>query len=176
MRTIKSIGINYDRLSYAIFSPIGGLGIIAGITKNDYPYVNNGQFFALVIFLSIVFAIYFFLKSFNVLVVNSIGIELKYLLFPSKSIKKRWSQIDNYAIVRIKRKGSKKQITYSRSEVWFIDANDMVLFKTYKKGRTNLNEVIAMIDRFISKAIIDLEKTDIYSSSKGKSKVILRKN
>lgn len=176
MRTIKSIGINYDRLSYAIFSPIGGLGIIAGITKNDYPYVNNGQFFALVIFLSIAFAIYFFLKSFNILVVDSIGIELKYLLFPSKSIKKRWSQIDNYAIVRIKRKGSKKQITYSRSEVWFIDANDMVLFKTYKKGRTNLNEVIAMIDRFISKAVIDLEKTDIYSSSKGKSKVILRKN
>ena len=176
MREVKSIGINYDRLSYAIISPIGGLGIIAGITKNDYPYVNNGQFFALVIFLSIVFAIYFFLKSFNVLVVNSIGIELKYLLFPSKSIKKKWGQIDNYAIVRIKRKGSKKQITYSRSEVWFIDANDMVLFKTYKKGRTNLNEVIAMIDRFISKAVIDLEKTDIYSSSKGKSKVILRKN
>ena len=172
MREIKSIGINYDRLSYAIISSIGGLGIIGGITKNDYPYVNNGQFFALVIFLSIAFAVYFFLKSFNVLVVNSIGIELKYLLFPSKSIKKRWGQIDNYAIVRIKREGSKKQITYSRSEVWFIDANDMVLFKTYKKGRTNLNEVIVMINRFISKSVIDLEKTNPYSSSKGKSKVI----
>ena len=174
MREVKSIGINYDRLSYAIISPIGGLGIIAGITKNDYPYVNNGQFFAIVIFLSIVFAIYFFLKSFNVLVVNSIGIELKYLLFPSKSIKKRWGQIDNYAIVRIKREGSKKQITYSRSEVWFIDANDMVLFKTYKKGRTNTNEVIAMINRFISKTVIDLEKTDTYSSSQGMSKVIYK--
>ena len=174
MREVKSIGINYDRLSYAIISPIGGLGIIAGITKNDYPYVNNGQFFALVIFLSIAFAIYFFLKSFNVLVVNSIGIELKYLLFPSKSIKKKWGQIDNYAIVRIKRKGSKKQITYSRSEVWFIDANDMVLFKTYKKGRTNINEVIAMINRFISKTVIDLEKTNPYSTSKGKSKVIYK--
>ena len=175
MREVKSIGINYDRLSYAIISPIGGLGIIAGITKNDYPYVNNGQFFALVIFLSIVFAIYFFLKSFNVLVVNSIGIELKYLLFPSKSIKKKWGQIDNYAIVSIKREGSKKQITYSRSEVWFIDANDMVLFKTYKKGRTKTNEVIAMINRFISKTVIDLEKTNPYSSSKGKSKVIYKK-
>ena len=174
MRAVKSIGINYDRLSYAIISPIGGLGIIAGITKNDYPYVNNGQFFALVIFLSIVFAIYFFLKSFNVLVINSIGIELKYLLFPSKSIKKRWGQIDNYAIVSIKREGNKKQITYSRSEVWFIDANDMVLFKTYKKGRTNINEVIAMINRFISKTVIDLEKTNPYSSSKGKSKVIYK--
>ena len=174
MREVKSIGINYDRLSYAIFSPIGGLGIIAGITKNDYPYVNNGQFLALIIFLSIAFAIYFFLKSFNVLVVNSIGIELKYLLFPSKSIKKRWGQIDNYAIVRIKREGSKKQITYSRSEVWFIDANDIVLFKTYKKGRTNINEVIAMINRFISKTVIDLEKTNPYSTSKGKSKVIYK--
>jgi hypothetical protein len=174
MREVKSIGINYDRLSYAIISPIGGLGIIAGITKNDYPYVNNGQFFAFVIFLSIAFAIYFFLKSFNVLVVNSIGIELKYLLFPSKSVKKKWGQIDNYAIVRIKRKGSKKQITYSRSEVWFIDANDMVLFKTYKKGRTNINEVIAMINRFISKTVIDLEKTNPYSTSKGKSKVIYK--
>ena len=122
------------------------------------------------------FAIYFFLKSFNVLVVNSIGIELKYLLFPSKSIKKKWGQIDNYAIVRIKRKGSKKQITYSRSEVWFIDANDMVLFKTYKKGRTKTNEVIAMINRFISKTVIDLEKTNPYSSSKGKSKVIYKEH
>ena len=175
MREVKSIGINYDRLSYAIISPIGGLGVIGGITKNDYPYVNNGQFFALVIFLSIAFTIYFFLKSFNVLVVDSIGIELKYLLFPSKGIKKRWGQIDNYAIVRIKREGSKKQITYSRSEVWFIDANDMVLFKTYKKGRTNLNEVITMVNRFISKTVIDLEKTNPYSSSKGKSKVIYKK-
>ena len=122
-----------DYLSYAIISPIGGLGVIGGIAKNDYPYVNNGQFFALVIFLSIAFAIYFFLKPFNVLVVDSTGIELKYLLFPSKSIKKRWGQIDNYAIVRIKREGSRKQITYSRREVWFIDANDMVLFKHTKK-------------------------------------------
>ena len=172
MREVKSIGINYDRLSYAIISPIGGLGIIVGITKNDYPYVNNGQFFAIVIFLSIVFAIYFFLKSFNVLVVNSIGIELKYLLFPSKSIKKRWGQIDNYAIVSIKREGSKKQITYSRSEVWFIDANDMVLFKTYKKGRLNLNPVIKKINRHINEVHIDVEKTDIYASSKGKRKVV----
>ena len=175
MREVKSTGINYDRLSYAILSPIGGLGLIAGITKNDYPYVNNGQFFTLVIFLSIVLAIYFFLKSFNELIVDSSGIELKYLLFPSKSIKKQWGQIDNYAIVRVKREGSKKQITYSRSEVWFIDSNDMVLFKTYKKGRTNLNEVITMIDRFISKTVIDLEKTDTYSSSQGMSKVIYKK-
>jgi hypothetical protein len=50
----------------------------------------------------------------------------------------------------------------------------MVLFKTYKKGRTNLNEVIAMINRFISKTVIDLEKTNPYSSSKGKSKVIYK--
>ena len=50
----------------------------------------------------------------------------------------------------------------------------MVLFKTYKKGRTNLNEVITMIDRFISKTVIDLEKTDTYSSSQGMSKVIYK--
>ena len=172
MRRVKSIGINYDRLSYAIFSPIGGL--IAGIIKNDYAYVNNVLFLTLILFLSVVLTIYFFLKSFNELIVDSSGIELKYLLFPSKSIKKQWGQIDNYAIVSIKREGSKKQITYSRSEVWFIDANDMVLFKTYKKGRTNLNEVITMIDRFISKTVIDLEKTDTYSSSQGMSKVIYK--
>jgi hypothetical protein len=176
MREEKSIGINYDKLSYAILSPIGGLGLIGGITKNDYPYVNNGQFFALVIFMSITLTIYFFLKSFNVLIINSYGIELKYLLFPSKSIKKRWKQIDNYAIVRIKRKGSKKQITYSRTELWFIDSNDIVLFKTYKKGRTNLNQVIRMIDRFINRAIIDLEKTDTFPLSKRKHKVIYKKN
>ena len=90
MRGVKSIGINYDRLSYAIFSPILGVGLIAGITKNDYPYVNNGLFLTLIFFLSVVLAIYFFLKSFNVLIIDSFGIELKYLLFPSKSIKKRW--------------------------------------------------------------------------------------
>jgi uncharacterized membrane protein YqaE (UPF0057 family) len=126
-------------LSYAIFSPIVGVGLIAGIIKNDYAYVNNGLFLTLIFFLSVVLAIYFFLKSFNVLIIDSFGIELKYLLFPSKSIKKRWAEINNYAIVRIKREGSRKQITYSRSELWFIDSNDMVLFKTYKKGRTNLN-------------------------------------
>ena len=71
--------------------------------------------------------------------------------------------------------GSRKQITYSRSELWFIDYNDMVLFKTYKKGRTNLNQAIKTIDRFASKAVIDTEKTDTYSSSKGKSKVIYKK-
>ena len=174
MRNVKSIGINYDRLSYAIFSPIAGIGLIAGIIKNDYPYVNNGLFLTLIFFLSVVLAIYFFLKSFNVLIIDSFGIELKYLLFPSKSIKKRWAQINNYAIVRIKREGSRKQITYSRSELWFIDSNDMVLFKTYKKGRTNLNQAIKTIDRFTSKAVIDLEKTDTYSSSKGKCKVIFK--
>ena len=174
MRRVKSIGINYDRLSYAIFSPIGGVGLIAGIIKNDYAYVNN-VLFPLILFLSVVLTIYFFLKSFNVLVVNSIGIELKYLLFPSKSIKKRWAQINNYAIVRIKREGGRKQRTYSRSELWFIDSNDMVLFKTYKKGRTNLNQAIKTIDRFASKALIDLEKTDTYISSRGKSKVIYKK-
>jgi hypothetical protein len=115
------------------------------------------------------------LKSFNVLIIDSFGIELKYLLFPSKSIKKRWAEINNYAIVRIKREGSRKQITYSRSELWFIDSNDMVLFKTYKKGRTNLNQAIKTIDRFASKAVIDLEKTDTYYSSIGKSKVIYKK-
>jgi hypothetical protein len=51
----------------------------------------------------------------------------------------------------------------------------MVLFKTYKKGRTNLNQAIKTIDRFSSKAVIDIEKTDTYSSSKGKSKVIYKK-
>ena len=175
MREVKSVGINYDRLSYAIFSPIAGVALIGGIIKNDYPYVNNGQFLALILFLSVVLTIYFFLKSFNVLIVDSFGIELKYLLFPSKSIKKRWAQINNYAIVRIKREGGKRQITYSRSELWFIDSNDMVLFKTYKKGRTNLNQVIRMIDRFINRAVIDLEKTDTYFSSIGKSKVIYKK-
>ena len=175
MRGVKSIGINYDRLSYAVFSPILGVGLIAGITKNDYPYVNNGLFLTLIFFLSVVLAIYFFLKSFNVLIIDSFGIELKYLLFPLKSIKKRWAQINNYAIVRIKREGSRKQITYSRSELWIIDSNDMVLFKTYKKGRTNLNQAIKTIDRFASKAVIDLEKTDTYYSSIGKSKVIYKK-
>ena len=175
MRRVKSIGINYDRLSYAIFSPIGGVGLIAGIIKNDYAYVNNVLFLTLILFLSVVLTIYFFLKSFNVLIIDSFGIELKYLLFPSKSIKKRWAQINNYAIVRIKREGSRKQITYSRSELWFIDSNDMVLFKTYKKGRTNLNQAIKTIDRFASKALIDLEKTDTYFSSRGKSKVIYKK-
>jgi hypothetical protein len=174
MRRVKSIGINYDRLSYAIFSPIGGVGLIAGIIKNDYAYVNN-VLFPLILFLSVVLTIYFFLKSFNVLIIDSFGIELKYLLFPSKSIKKRWAQINNYAIVRIKREGGRKQITYSRSELWFIDSNDMVLFKTYKKGRTNLNQAIKTIDRFASKALIDLEKTDTYFSSRGKSKVIYKK-
>jgi len=174
MRRVKSIGINYDRLSYAIFSPIGGVGLIAGIIKNDYAYVNN-VLFPLILFLSVVLTIYFFLKSFNVLIIDSFGIELKYLLFPSKSIKKRWAQINNYAIVRIKREGGRKQITYSRSELWFIDSNDMVLFKTYKKGRTNLNQAIKTIDRFASKAVIDLEKTDTYYSSIGKSKVIYKK-
>jgi hypothetical protein len=96
-------------------------------------------------------------------------------LFPSKNIKKRWAQINNYAIVRIKREGSRKQIAYSRSELWFIDSNDMVLFKTYKKGRTNLNQAIKTIDRFASKVVIDLEKTDTYYSSIGKSKVIYKK-
>ena len=48
----------------------------------------------------------------------------------------------------------------------------MVLFKTYKKGRTNLNQAIKTIDRFASKAVIDLEKTDTYYSSKGMSKNI----
>ena len=174
MRRVKSIGINYDRLSYAIFSPIGGVGLIAGIIKNDYAYVNN-VLFPLILFLSVVLTIYFFLKSFNVLIIDSFGIELKYLLFPSKSIKKRWAQINNYAIVRIKREGGRKQRTYSRSELWFIDSNDMVLFKTYKKGRTNLNQAIKTIDRFASKALIDLEKTDTYISSRGKSKVIYKK-
>ena len=107
MRRVKSIGINYDRLSYAIFSPIGGVGLIAGIIKNDYAYVNNVLFLTLILFLSVVLTIYFFLKSFNVLIIDSFGIELKYLLFPSKNIKKRWAQINNYAIVRIKREGSK---------------------------------------------------------------------
>jgi hypothetical protein len=51
----------------------------------------------------------------------------------------------------------------------------MVLFKTYKKGRTNLNQAIKTIDRFASKAVIDLEKTDTYYSSIGKSKVIYKK-
>ena len=174
MRGVKSIGINYDRLSYAIFSPILGIGLIAGIIKNDYPYVNNGLFLTLIFFLSVVLAIYFFLKSFNVLIIDSFGIELKYLLFPSKSIKKRWAEINNYAIVRIKREGSRKQITYSRSELWFIDSNDMVLFKTYKKGRTNLNQAIKTIDRFASRAVIDLEKTDTYYSSIGKKKLFIR--
>ena len=175
MRRVKSIGINYDRLSYAIFSPIGGVGLIAGIIKNDYAYVNNVLFLTLILFLSVVLTIYFFLKLFNVLIIDSFGIELKYLLFPSKSIKKRWAQINNYAIVRIKSEGGRKQRTYSRSELWFIDSNDMVLFKTYKKGRTNLNQAIKTIDRFASKALIDLEKTDTYISSRGKSKVIYKK-
>ena len=175
MREVKSVGINYDRLSYAIFSPITGVALIAGIIKNDYPYVNNGQFLALILFLSVVLTIYFFLKSFNVLIVDSFGIELKYLLFPSKSIKKRWAQINNYAIVRIKREGGKRQITYTRSELWFIDSNDMVLFKTYKKGRTNLNQALKMIERFTDESIIDLEKTDIYPSSIGKQKVIYKR-
>ena len=74
MRGVKSIGINYDRLSYAIFSPILGIGLIAGIIKNDYPYVNNGLFLTLIFFLSVVLAIYFFLKSFNVLIIDSFGI------------------------------------------------------------------------------------------------------
>ena len=174
MRRVKSIGINYDRLSYAIFSPILGIGLIAGITKNDYPYVNNGQFLALILFLSVVLTIYFFLKSFNVLIVDSFGIELKYLLFPSKSIKKRWAQINNYAIVRIKRQGGKRQITYNRSELWFIDSNDMVLFKTYKKGRTNLYQLMTIINRSTKRAVIDLDKTDPHSSSIGKQKVTYR--
>ena len=50
----------------------------------------------------------------------------------------------------------------------------MVLFKTHKNGSTNLNEVITMIDTFISKTVIDLEKTDTYSTSKVKIKVIYK--
>ena len=144
-------------------------------TCRDRTFFSSLYFLIKIFFLSVVLAIYFFLKSFNVLIIDSFGIELKYLLFPLKSIKKRWAQINNYAIVRIKRKGSRKQITYSRSELWFIDSNDMVLFKTYKKGRTNLNQAIKTIDRFASKAVIDLEKTDTYYSSKGMSKVIYEK-
>ena len=83
MREVKSVGINYDRLSYAIFSPIGGVALIAGIIKNDYPYVNNGQFITLILFLSVFLSIYFFLKAFNVLINESFGIEPKYLLSPS---------------------------------------------------------------------------------------------
>jgi hypothetical protein len=174
MREVKSIGINYDRLSYAFLSPIAGFVIVGAIIKNAYSYINNPKFFILLFFLSITLAFYFFLKSFNVLIVDSFGIEFKYLLLPIKSIKKRWTQINSYATVKIKRKGSRHQIIYSRSELWFIDSNDMLVFKTYKKGRTNLNEVIAMIDRFISKTVIDLENTNPYSSSKGKSKVIYK--
>ena len=125
--------------------------------------------------MSVVLTIYFFLKSFNVLIVDSFGIELKYLLFPSKSIKKRWTQINNYAIVKMKREGGRRQITYSRSELWFIDSNDMVLFKTYKKGRTNLNQVLKMIERFTDESVIDLMMTDIYPCSIGKQKVTYKR-
>ena len=66
--------------------------------------------------------------------------------------------------------------TFSSSELWFIDSNDMVLFKTYKKGRTNLNQALKMIERFTDESIIDLEKTDIYPSSIGKQKVIYKRH
>ena len=131
MREVKSIGINYDRLSYAFLSPIAGFVIVGAIIKNDYSYINNPKFLILLFFLSITLAFYFFLKSFNVLIVDSFGIEFKYLLLPIKSIKKRWTQINSYATVKIKRKGSRHQIIYSRSELWFIDSNDMLVFKTY---------------------------------------------
>ena len=49
------------------------------------------------------------------------------------------------------------------------------MYGRYKKGRTNLNQAIKTIDRFASKALIDLEKTDTYFSSRGKSKVIYKK-
>lgn len=174
MREVKSIGINYDRLSYAFLSPIAGFVIVGAIIKNDYSYINNPKFLILLFFLSITLAFYFFLKSFNVLIVDSFGIEFKYLLLPIKSIKTRWTQINSYATVKIKRKGSRHQIIYSRSELWFIDSNDMLVFKTYKKGRTNLYQLMKIINRFTKRAVIDLDKTDPHSSSIGKQKVTYR--
>lgn len=172
MRTKKSIGINFDWLICALCSPIFGVGLIAGIIKNEYSYVNNAQLFILISFLTLAFTVLSIVKSLNLLIVNSAGIELKYLLFPIKKTRKKWREIKCYAIVFEKKKGNSRPISYSRSKIWFINHNDLVIFTTNKKRRLNLNPVIKTINRHINEVHIDVEKTDIYASSKGKRKVV----
>lgn len=107
MRIKKSIGINFDWLICALCSQIFGVGLIGGIIKNEYSYVNNAQLFILISFLTLAFTVLSIVKSLNLLIVNSAGTELKYLLFPIKKTRKKWREIKCYAIVFEKKRATR---------------------------------------------------------------------